>query len=126
MARDRFSHRPTSRLAIPAWRGTGPRPTVSERRRRDLPVSMQDARRPSPYGKMETQRRTMKIRINGEDKNVNAELTLYELLLEIGLDPTQPGIAVAVNREVVPQAAWHQKKIDENSEVEIIRAVQGG
>ena len=69
---------------------------------------------------------TMKIRINGEDKNVNAELTLYELLLEIGLEPTQPGIAVAVNREVVPQAAWHQKKIDENSEIEIIRAVQGG
>ena len=82
--------------------------------------------RPSPYEERETQRRTMKIRINGEDKNVNAELTLYELLLEIGLEPTQPGIAVAVNREVVPQAAWNQKKIDENSEVEIIRAVQGG
>ena len=68
----------------------------------------------------------MKIRINGEDKNVSAELTLYELLLEMELEPAHPGIAVAVNREVVPKAEWAQKSIGENSEVEIIRAVQGG
>lgn len=68
----------------------------------------------------------MKIRINGEDRRVTADLTLHELLIEMELDPTHPGIAVAVNREVVPKAEWTQKAIDENSEVEIIRAVQGG
>ncbi len=68
----------------------------------------------------------MRIRINGENKNVNAELTLYELLSEMEIEPTQNGIAVAVDREVVPKTAWQKKVLGENSEVEIIRAVQGG
>ena len=82
--------------------------------------------RPPRSGKKVPPHITMKIRINGEDRNVSAELTLYELLLEMEIEPTHPGIAVAVNREVVPKGDWRTKSIGENSEVEIIRAVQGG
>ena len=90
-------------------------------------INGEEARdRPSRYGKKVPPHITMKIRINGEDRNVSAELTLYELLLEMEIEPTHPGIAVAVNREVVPKGDWRTKSIGENSEVEIIRAVQGG
>ena len=68
----------------------------------------------------------MKIRVNGEDREVRPNLNLYELLIDLALNPTQPGIAVAVDREVVPKTAWQTRGLRENSEVEIIRAVQGG
>ena len=68
----------------------------------------------------------MQIRLNGEDKNVAAQINIRELLIELGLDPEQSGIAVAINREVIPKTLWKETEICENSEVEIIRAVQGG
>ena len=68
----------------------------------------------------------MQIRLNGEDKNVAAQINIRELLIELGLDPEQSGIAVAINREVIPKTLWDETEICENSEVEIIRAVQGG
>ncbi len=68
----------------------------------------------------------MRIRVNGEAKNVRTDLTLHELLMEMELNAGQAGIAVAVDREVVPKTAWQHKTLRENSEVEIIRAVQGG
>ena len=68
----------------------------------------------------------MKIRINGEEREVRSDLSLHELLLLLELEPVQSGIAVAVNREVIPKAAWQTTQLPENSEIEIIRAVQGG
>ena len=68
----------------------------------------------------------MKIRINGEEREVRSDLSLHELLLLLELEPMQSGIAVAVNREVIPKAAWRTTQLRKNSEVEIIRAVQGG
>jgi len=68
----------------------------------------------------------MKIRVNGEDREVRSNLKLYELLIDLALNPVQPGIAVAVDREVVPKMEWQTRGLRENSEVEIIRAVQGG
>ena len=68
----------------------------------------------------------MQIRLNGEEKNVEAQINIRELLIELELDPEQSGIAVAINREVIPKTLWKETEICENSEVEIIRAVQGG
>ena len=68
----------------------------------------------------------MKIRINGEEKTVNPNLNIYDLLITLELNPKQAGIAVAVNREVVPKTAWQATELREDSDVEIIRAVQGG
>lgn len=68
----------------------------------------------------------MKIRVNGEEKRVRPNLNLHELLIALELDPAQPGIAVAVDREVVPKTTWQETRLRENSDVEIIRAVQGG
>ena len=68
----------------------------------------------------------MKIRLNGEETEVRLNLNVYELLVALELDPAQSGIAVAVDREVVPKTEWQGTELRENSDVEIIRAVQGG
>ena len=68
----------------------------------------------------------MNIRINGEEKTVLPNLNVYDLLIALGLDPVQGGIAVSVNRGVIPKTTWQATELHEGSEVEIIRAVQGG
>ncbi len=68
----------------------------------------------------------MKIRVNGEEKAVRPNLNVHDLLSALAMDPTQSGIAVAVDREVIPKMEWQATELRENSEVEIIRAVQGG
>ena len=68
----------------------------------------------------------MKISVNGEETTVHPNLNIHDLLTALEMDPTQAGIAVAVDREVIPKTDWHATELHENSEVEIIRAVQGG
>ena len=68
----------------------------------------------------------MKIRVNGEDRGVSLNLNIYDLLIDLELNPDQSGIAVAVDREVIPKTKWQEIELREGSEVEIIRAVQGG
>ena len=68
----------------------------------------------------------MKIRVNGEETEVRLNLNVYNLLIALELDPGQAGIAVAVDREVIPKTEWQTTKLRDNSDVEIIRAVQGG
>ena len=68
----------------------------------------------------------MKICVNGEEKTVRLNLKVHDLLIALELNPTQSGIAVAVDREIIPRTAWQTTELREGSEVEIIRAVQGG
>ena len=68
----------------------------------------------------------MKININGEEKSVVQDINVYDLLIMMELDPKQSGIAVAIDREVIPKSQWKSFVLEEGSDVEIIRAVQGG
>lgn len=68
----------------------------------------------------------MQININGEEKSVVQDINVYDLLIMMELDPKQSGIAVAIDREVIPKSQWKSFVLDEGSDVEIIRAVQGG
>ena len=68
----------------------------------------------------------MKIKVNGEAKAVSSELTLHQLLSDLGIDPFRPGIAVAIDQEVIPRTQWEEIEIQPESEIEIIRAAQGG
>ena len=68
----------------------------------------------------------MHIQINGEDREINENLNVWELLISIEIDPHQSGIAVAVDKEVISRSKWKDYEVTENSEIEIIRAVQGG
>jgi len=66
-----------------------------------------------------------RIRINGQDEVV-AVTTLAALLEAKALDVAQRGIAVALNGEVVPRAAWTETLLRPGDRVEIVRARQGG
>ena len=68
----------------------------------------------------------MKIKINGEEKVFENELSLKELV-ENELNSGEPkGVAVALNYNIVPKQKWNETKIKENDEIEIVQAVQGG
>ena len=68
----------------------------------------------------------MNIKVNGETKEVSPGLTLHQLLLDLEIDPSRPGIAVAIEQEVIPRTQWAEMEIQPESEIEIIRAAQGG
>ena len=64
------------------------------------------------------------IEVNGEPHRVPAPLTLRELLGLLDL-PDQ-GVALAVNRSVVPRQQWAQRQVAASDRIEIVRAIGGG
>jgi len=65
------------------------------------------------------------IRVNGRDRPVGAGL-LEPLLKELGYTTDRPGIAVALNGEIVPRRAWGSRPIEPGDEIDVVGAVQGG
>jgi sulfur carrier protein len=65
------------------------------------------------------------IRINGVDEPLTVA-TVADLMAEKAVDVEQRGIAVALNGQVVPRAAWPTTKLRAGDNVEIVRARQGG
>jgi sulfur carrier protein len=65
------------------------------------------------------------IRVNGQDEPLGAA-TLAALLEEKAVDTGQRGIAVALNGNVVPRAAWPRTPLRPGDSVEIVRALKGG
>ena len=68
----------------------------------------------------------MNIKVNGETTEISPGLTLHQLLLDLAIDPSRPGIAVAIDQEVILRTQWQETEIRPDSEIEIIRAAQGG
>jgi sulfur carrier protein len=65
------------------------------------------------------------MRVNGEPVPFR-EVRIVDLLHGRGIDPRAPGIAVAVNGEIVRRERWSLDRLSPGDEVEIVRAVQGG
>lgn len=63
--------------------------------------------------------------VNGEAASLAAE-NVPELLRELGYDPEQQGVAVAVNAEVVLRSLWADRRIETGDRIEIVGAKQGG
>lgn len=68
---------------------------------------------------------TIEVTVNGETLRV-APAPLREALCEIGYDPEQEGIAVAVNLSVVPRSEWGAVSVAAGDQLDIIGAKQGG
>lgn len=66
----------------------------------------------------------MEIKVNGEKKVVPAGTTLQALLNELSIAPQ--GIAVEVNREIVPKRLHGETALREGDAIEIVRMVGGG
>jgi sulfur carrier protein len=66
----------------------------------------------------------MTIYINGEARDVPAELNLSAVLEFFSL-PTQR-VAVELNKEVVRRGEWESRRVAENDRIEVIHFVGGG
>ncbi len=68
---------------------------------------------------------TLEVTLNGEVVTL-ATKQLTDALCEIGYDPEQQGIAVAINMSVVPRSEWEQTRIADGDRIDIVGAKQGG
>jgi len=68
----------------------------------------------------------MVLYINGEERVIEREMSIYELLEHLGITYREVGLAVSVNGEVVPKSEYKLRKVKEGDQVEIIHLVGGG
>ena len=66
----------------------------------------------------------MTLTINGEPRSVAGELTLSQLVVELGLQKSP--IAVELNRTVVPRHRHGDTPLSEGDRIEIVTLVGGG
>jgi sulfur carrier protein len=66
------------------------------------------------------------ILVNGAGSDVQAGETVLAALARLGLDAQARGVAVAVDGEVVPRAAWETFSLEGDARVEVLSAMQGG
>ncbi len=66
------------------------------------------------------------IVLNGEPREDGAGAPVAELVDSLGLPAQARGVAVAIDGEVVPRAAWETHPIPEGARVEVLTAMQGG
>ena len=66
----------------------------------------------------------MVIRVNGQEREVREEMTLEALLESLGIK--MEGMAVDVNKEVVPKGRFSGTILRPGDSIEIIRMVGGG
>jgi sulfur carrier protein len=66
----------------------------------------------------------MRIRLNGDEREVTAGVTVGALLAQLGL--RRDGVAVAINLQVVPRGEHGQRVLAEGDKIEVLQAVGGG
>jgi sulfur carrier protein len=66
------------------------------------------------------------VRLNGEERELQEGTTVAEAVALCGLRPGARGVAVAVDREVVPRGAWETTMLPDGAAVEVVTAIQGG
>ena len=67
---------------------------------------------------------TLSIRVNGEHRRVPGGISIAELALELGLEPTK--VAVERNLEIVPRSTLREVRVEDGDEYEIVTFVGGG
>ncbi|HEY1271727.1 MAG TPA: sulfur carrier protein ThiS [Terriglobales bacterium] len=66
----------------------------------------------------------MNLHINGEEKTLDAPLTLSSLLEGMGMKPDR--VAVELNQQIVPREKWPSTQLAEGDRLEIVHFVGGG
>lgn len=67
----------------------------------------------------------LQVTVNGETRALPA-MSVQDLLRREGLDPQRPGLAVAVNGQVVPRRSWAETRLQGGDAVEIVKPFSGG
>jgi thiazole synthase len=67
---------------------------------------------------------TLSISVNGQHRRVAAGISVADLALELGLEPTR--VAVERNLEIVPRSTLAEVKVEDGDDFEIVTFVGGG
>jgi sulfur carrier protein len=67
----------------------------------------------------------MLVSVNNQSVTLSVACTLSELLQQVGL-LGQQGMAIAINHHIIPKSTWNSYALNENDQVTIIHATQGG
>lgn len=67
---------------------------------------------------------TISIQVNGQHRRVRGGMTIADLALELGLEPTK--VAVERNLEIVPRSTLGEVRIEDGDDFEIVTFVGGG
>jgi thiazole synthase len=67
---------------------------------------------------------TLSISVNGQHRRVPAGISIAELALELGLEPTR--VAVERNLEIVPRSTLAEVRVEDGDDYEIVTFVGGG
>jgi sulfur carrier protein len=71
-------------------------------------------------------RDTLSVTVNGEPVLLATGSTIADVVAGLVGDPGAKGIAVAVERTVVPRSAWGDTPAEAGSRIEIVTAAAGG
>ncbi len=66
----------------------------------------------------------MKIMVNGEDRHVDAPLTIAGLLANLGIAGGK--VAIERNLEIVPKSAYDSIGLNDGDRIEIVQFIGGG
>jgi len=67
---------------------------------------------------------SMKLLINGEDREFNSQLSLSSLVEQLGMKTDR--VAIELNRNIVPRERWAETNLNDGDRVEIVHFVGGG
>ena len=67
---------------------------------------------------------TIAITVNGKTSTLEAELSVQDLLQDLGM--TEGRIAVEVNGNIVPRSQFSSQRISNLDSIEIVQAIGGG
>lgn len=68
----------------------------------------------------------MRVRLNGAWREVADGATVADAVRLLGVEPDTRGVAVALDREVVPRGEWATTPLPSGASVEVLTAIQGG
>jgi sulfur carrier protein len=66
------------------------------------------------------------VTVNGEPRELADGATVQDVAQALELPADGRGVAIAVDREVVPRGAWGATPLTDGARIEVVRAVQGG
>ena len=66
----------------------------------------------------------LSVRVNGEQRSVSVQISIAEMLGEMGLDPKK--VAVERNLEIVPRSTLSEVRVEDGDVFEIVHFVGGG
>jgi len=67
---------------------------------------------------------TIKVQVNGEPREVPAELAMLGLLRWLGINEKR--VAVEWNRQIVKPERWQESRVENGDEIEVVHFVGGG